>query len=169
MGFLDKAKQLAQQAETQLNNATGQAGGAQSARVADTWLKELGQWVYADRMGRDPRAASEIEVRIQQLQQWEQQNGAQVPMPFPSPGTAPGGMAPARRSRCRARPHRSPARMSDARPPRTDPGHDVGRAGAAAPIPGTLSEPPGDPGSRRPCRAPVAPSGRSTARRPPVP
>ena len=94
MGFLDKAKQLAQQAETQLNQATGQVGGAQNARAADAWLKELGQWVYAERMGRDPRAAAEIEVRIQQLQQWEQQNGTQVQTPFPSPGTAPGGMAP---------------------------------------------------------------------------
>ena len=69
MGFLDKAKQLAQQAETQLNQATSQVGGAQNAKVADAWLKELGQWVYADRMGRDPRAAAEVEVRIQQLQQ----------------------------------------------------------------------------------------------------
>lgn len=124
MGFLDKAKQLAQQAETQLNQATGQAGGAPNARAADAWLRELGQWVYADRMGRDPRAAAEVEVRIQQLQQWEQQHGTQVQTPFPSPGTAPGGMAP------------SAVPAAPAAPAPTAP------TAPAAPIPGTVSEAP---------------------------
>jgi hypothetical protein len=138
VGFLDKAKQLAQQAETQLNQATGQMGGAQNTKVADTWLKELGQWVYADRMGRDPRAAAEIEVRIQQLQQWEQQNGTQVPMPFASPGTSPGGTTPASAPGAPIAPAAAapiPGTLSDAPP------------AAAAPIPGTLSGPAagGDP------------------------
>lgn len=87
MGFLDKAKAAAQQAEAKLNEATGGLNQGQQTRVADTWLKELGQWVYAERMGRDPRAAAEIEVRLTQIQQWEQQNGTQVSTPMPSPGT----------------------------------------------------------------------------------
>jgi len=92
MGFLDKAKQLKEQAESQLNSATTSVNAGQNRKVADAWLMELGQWVYADRLGRDPRAAAETDVRIQQLQQWEQQNGQEIPRPMATPGT--GGGAP---------------------------------------------------------------------------
>jgi hypothetical protein len=140
VGFLDKAKQLAQQAETQLNQATSQMGGAQGAKVADAWLKELGQWVYADRMGRDPRAAAEVEVRIQQLQQWEQQNGTQVPMPFASPGTTPGGTASQPGPGAPPGPAAPiPGTMADA-PPASIPG--TLSDASASPIPGTLSDAP---------------------------
>lgn len=94
MGFLDKAKQAAQQAEAKLNSATSGMNQGQQSRAADAWLKELGQWTYAERMGRDPRAAAEVEVRIQQIQQWEQQSGSQVSTPIPSPGTGGAASAP---------------------------------------------------------------------------
>lgn len=156
MGFLDKAKQVAAQAESKLNTATSGAGGAQQTKVADTWLKELGQWVYTDRTGRDPRAAAEIEVRIQQLQQWEQQNGTQVSTPVPSPGTgaaqgAPGS-PPTESGLGGSEPIGGPVAQPST--PQAIPGTMDPSAAAPQPIPGTLSDgdepsaipsPPGPP------------------------
>ncbi len=127
MGLLDKAKQLAAQAEASVNSATAGQGN----KVADTWLKQLGQWVYAERMGRDPRAAAEIDVLVAQLQRHEAEHGP-LPTPIPTPGTAPGPAAtdpvlgPS--------PQPEPMPMPDPAPiPDPDP--------APAPLPGGLSTP----------------------------
>lgn len=155
MGLLDKAKAAAQQAEAKLNEATGGLNQGQQSRVADTWLKELGQWVYAERMGRDPRAGAEIEVRMTQIQQWEQQNGTQVSTPMPSPGTGGGVTVPA----ASAPPIEAAATIPGA--------HTPPSGGPAESIPGTFSTVAEVPSGPPPDTAgPAATSTAATARPP---
>lgn len=86
MGLLDKAKQLAAQAEAGVNKASGDFQSNQQKKNADAWLRQLGQWVYAERMGRDPRAAAEIDVLVGQLRQFEEQHELTLDTPIPAPG-----------------------------------------------------------------------------------
>lgn len=161
MGFLDKAEAAAQQAEAKLNSVTANANQSQQGQVADTWLKELGQWAYADRMGRDPRAAAEVNVRVQQLQQWEQHNGALVPLPLASLAAAPTAPAPAS----------IPGTFSppgDARPTPVPAGPSATIPQPAVPTPGPSLGPMAPPGPGEPLTpAPLAAAPTEAA--PPAP
>ncbi|MEJ7584189.1 MAG: hypothetical protein WKF43_08910 [Acidimicrobiales bacterium] len=140
MGLLDKAKQLASQAEAQLNSASG----GQGQKHADTWLKQLGQWTYAERMGRDPRAANEIEVLVGLLQQHEAQHGP-LPMPIPTPGTAPATTV-ASDPAPMPTPQPEPMPMPDPAPiPDPDPAPPSAAGGPPPGIPGPPSGMPGPP------------------------
>jgi len=152
MGLLDKAKQLASQAEAQLNSA----GAGQGQKHADTWLKQLGQWTYAERMGRDPRAANEVEVLVGLLQQHEAQHG-QLQMPIPAPGTGPGQPAASDPSPMPS-PQPEPMPMPDPAPiPDPDPAPPTALTGLdqAAPPPAPSGPPTGGP----PPGTPGPPSG----------
>lgn len=140
MGFLDKAKQAAAQAEAKINEAASGLGGGQPAgqgqpapgapaapaggTPSDAWFTELGRWVYADRMGRDPAAAGEVESHIERIRTWEDANHAQVAPPVAAPAAA------------------APAAPT-----------------AAAPIPGTVSEAPAAPAPPPPPATPGPPAG----------
>jgi hypothetical protein len=91
MGFLDKAKQQAQQlttkAQDSLNQGQQKLDATQNKKSVEAWLRDLGAWTYAQRAGRDEgRAEAEITVLTTQIEGWEAQFGP-VTMPFATPGT----------------------------------------------------------------------------------
>lgn len=104
MGLLDKAKQAAAQAEAKINQAASGVGGGQpmggaqpvgggeaapaGGTPSEAWFTELGRWVYADRMERDPAAAGEVESHIERIKTWEDANHAQVKPPVSAPAAA---------------------------------------------------------------------------------
>jgi len=143
MGLLDKAKQLASQAEQQLGSATA----GQGQKHADAWLKQLGQWTYAERMGRDARASNEIAVLVGLLQQHEAEHGP-LHTPIPAPGTAAGDpMASDPLPVPGPTPQPEPMPMPDPAPiPDPDPGPPSVPAGSGGPPTGTPGPPTGTPG-----------------------
>ena len=132
MGFLDKAKQQAQQLATKaqdgLNQGQQKFDATQNKKSVETWLRDLGAWTYAQRAGRDEgRGEAEIGVLTDQIQGWEAQFGP-ITMPFATPGSgagvatepsmpgtpaapAPPSHAPTRRPRRRPPPHHRPPRL----------------------------------------------------------
>lgn len=95
MGFLDKAKQLTDKAQEQFNQQTSNMGANQGRKQVDTTLRNLGAWVYATRSGTDGgRGEAEIEALLAEVRRHEAEFGP-IATPYPTPGTAPGGEAPA--------------------------------------------------------------------------
>ena len=113
MGFLDKAKALADQAAAKVDEAVNTATSSQGAKQADPYLRDLGVLAYLQESGRSPADAKEQRERcLAAIHAAESQGAINLAMssvapPPPSvpppPGAAaqtqappppPGGVAP---------------------------------------------------------------------------
>lgn len=141
MGFLDKAKQQAQQLATKaqdgLNQGQQKFDATQNKKSVEAWLRDLGAWTYAQRAGRDDgRAEAEITALTNQIQGWEAQFGP-ITMPFATPGT--GAPTPPSASAAEAGPAPdAPAAPAAPAPPSAP-------AAPAAPAPPAAPPPPPPP------------------------
>jgi len=158
MGFLDKAKVLADQAVAKADAAMGSATGGPSPKQADGYFRDLGVLAYLESTGRAPADLDQQRERcstaLQQLEGQVALNFAMSSAAPPAPGAAAG--AP-------------PAPGGAATPP--PPG---GAAAPPPPAPGasTPPPPPGAPASAPPpppAGAPVAPPPPPGAVAPPPP
>lgn len=149
MGFLDKAKGLADQAiakaDEAMNSATGSAGpgGAGSSKQADAYLRDLGALAYLESTGRAPADLAEQRERctsaLGQLESQGPVNFAMTSLAPPPPGTAGGAPPPpGAAAAAAAAPPPPPGAVAPPPPP---------GAVAPPPPPGTVSPPPPPTGS----------------------
>lgn len=92
MGFLDKAKVLADQAVAKADAAMGSATGGASPKQADGYLHDLGIIAYLEATGRAPADSEEQRQRclaaIQQVEGQVALNFAMTTAAPPAPGAA---------------------------------------------------------------------------------
>ncbi len=132
MGFLDKAKAMADQA---MNSAESSLSGAPSPKQAEPMLRDLGVLAYLEATGRPAPDADEQRQRcvegIQAVEQQAQLNLQMTSAPPPAPGMNT-GTAPA-------------APASAPPPPAAAPPPPPGGAATAPPPPATAPEPQAAP------------------------
>jgi hypothetical protein len=152
MGFLDKAKVLADQAVAKADAAMGSAtGGAANPKQADAYFRDLGVLAYLEATGRP---AADADAQRQRCVQAVQQLEGQVALNFamssaapPAPGLAagappaPGAAAPPPPPGAAAPP---PPPGAAAPPPPAAPPAPAAPAAPVAPPPppGTVAPPP---------------------------
>lgn len=164
MGFMDKAKALANDAvakgDSLLNSAEGSIAGGANPKQAEPMLRDLGVLAYLEATGRaQPGADAERQRCIEGIQGIETQTTLNLQMtssPPPAPGTTTG--APP------AAPAAPPPPAAAAPPP--PPG-----AGTAPPPPGQAQAAPEAPPQQpeAPQQQPEAPQQGSVAPPPPPP
>lgn len=152
MGFLDKAKVLADQAVAKADAAMGSATGGPSPKQADGYLHDLGVIAYLEATGRAPADSEEQRQRcvaaIQQVEGQVALNFALTTVAPPAPGAAATGPAP----------------FGSAVPPAPA---APGAAAAPPPPPGGVAAPP--PPAGAPVAPPPAPATPAPATPPPAP
>ena len=94
MGFLDKAKALADQAAAKVDEAVNTATSSQGAKQADPYLRDLGVLAYLQESGRSPADAKEQRERcLAAIHAAESQGAINLAMSSVAP-PPPGGVAP---------------------------------------------------------------------------
>ena len=152
MGFMDKARQLADKAGDSINNAVGSSSGG--APSLDTDLKALGTLAYLEMVGRaGPGQDGEVAAITERLKAHEALGHVIAYVPVPTAGP-PGPVAA---------PMATPGAYSPPPPPPGTPGTYAAPTGAPTPLnyppaPGQYSS---TPGAVPPASAPPPPPMQS--------